>query len=34
MILGAAAVASLLIAWAKGGAISELFDSVISKIIP
>jgi hypothetical protein len=34
VILGAAAVATLLIVWAKGGAISELFDSVIGKIIP
>ncbi len=34
VILGAAAVATILIAWAKGGAIQGLFDNVISKIIP
>jgi Flp pilus assembly pilin Flp len=34
VILGAAAVASLLIAWAKGGAIADLFDNVIKRIIP
>jgi hypothetical protein len=34
VILGAAALATILIAWAKGGAIQGLFDSVISKIIP
>jgi hypothetical protein len=33
VILGAAAIATLLIAWAKGGAISDLFDEVIGKIL-
>jgi hypothetical protein len=34
VIIGAAVVAGLLAKWAAGGAISQLFDSVISKIIP
>jgi hypothetical protein len=34
VLLGAAGVATLLIAWARGGAISRLFDDVISKIMP
>ncbi|MBJ7262162.1 MAG: DUF4244 domain-containing protein [Acidimicrobiia bacterium] len=35
VILGAAAIATLLISWASGsGGITKLFDSVISKIIP
>ena len=34
VILGAATVATILIAWAKGGAIQGLFDNVINKIIP
>jgi hypothetical protein len=34
VILGAAAIATLLITWAKGsGAISDLFDEVIGKIL-
>ena len=34
VILGAAAIATLLIAWAKGsGAIGDLFDEVIGKIL-
>ena len=33
VILGAAAIAGLLIAWAKGGAIGELFDKVISGLL-
>jgi hypothetical protein len=34
VILGAAAIATLLIVWAKGsGAIGDLFDSVVSKIL-
>jgi len=34
VILGAAAIATLLIAWAKGsGAISDLFDEVVGKIL-
>jgi hypothetical protein len=34
VILGAAAIATLLIVWAKGsGAIGDLFDQVISKIL-
>jgi hypothetical protein len=34
VILGAAAIATLLIVWAKGsGAISDLFDEVVSKIL-
>ena len=34
VILGAAAIATLLIAWAKGsGAIGDLFDEVVSKIL-
>ena len=34
VILGAAAIATLLIAWAKGsGAIGDLFDQVIGKIL-
>ena len=35
VILGAVAIATLLITWATGShAISQLFDSVISKILP
>jgi hypothetical protein len=35
VILGAAAVATLLITWATGsGAITDLFDTVIEQIIP
>ena len=35
VILGAVAVATLLITWATGShAISRLFDSVISKVLP
>jgi Flp pilus assembly pilin Flp len=35
VILGAVAVATLLITWATGShAISKLFDSVISKVLP
>ena len=35
VILGAVAVATLLISWATGShAISKLFDSVISKVLP
>ena len=35
VILGAVAVASLLITWASGShAISKLFDTVVSKILP
>jgi Flp pilus assembly pilin Flp len=34
VLLGAAGIATLLIAWARGGAISNLFDDVISKIMP
>ena len=35
MILGAVAIATLLITWATGShAISKLFDSVISKVLP
>jgi hypothetical protein len=34
VILGAAAIATLLITWAKGsGAITDLFDEVIGKIL-
>jgi hypothetical protein len=34
VILGAAAIATLLIAWAKGsGAIGDLFNEVVSKIL-
>ena len=34
VILGAAAIATLLIAWAKGsGAIGDLFDEVVGKIL-
>jgi Protein of unknown function (DUF4244) len=34
VILGAAAIATLLIAWAKGsGAIGDLFDEVIGKLL-
>jgi hypothetical protein len=34
VILGAAAIATLLITWAKGsGAISDLFDEVVGKIL-
>jgi hypothetical protein len=34
VILGAAAIATLLIVWAKGsGAIGDLFDQVIGKIL-
>lgn len=33
VMLGAAAVATLLIVWARGGAIQNLFDKVISKIL-
>jgi hypothetical protein len=34
VILGAAAIATLLVTWAKGsGAISDLFDEVIGKIL-
>jgi Flp pilus assembly pilin Flp len=34
VILGAAAVAALLLAWAKGGAVSDLFDKVLKAILP
>jgi Flp pilus assembly pilin Flp len=35
VILGVAAIAGLLLAWAtKSGAVSDLFDSVIEKITP
>ena len=35
MILGAAAVATLLITWAtRSDAVTKLFDSVVSKILP
>ena len=35
VILGAVAIATLLITWATGShAISQLFDSVISKVLP
>ena len=35
VILGAAAVATLLIAWAtNSGAVSDLFDKVVEKILP
>jgi hypothetical protein len=35
VILGAVAIATLLITWATGShAISQLFDSIISKILP
>jgi Protein of unknown function (DUF4244) len=35
VILGAAAIATLLITWANGShAISKLFDSVVAKILP
>ena len=35
VILGAAAIATLLITWATGShAISKLFDSVIAKVLP
>jgi hypothetical protein len=35
VILGAVALATLLIAWATGShAISRLFDTVISKVLP
>ena len=34
VILGAAGVATLLIVWARSGAISKLFSDVISKIMP
>ena len=35
VILGAAAVATVLIAWAtKSDAVTNLFDSVVSKILP
>ena len=35
VILGAAAIATLLITWATGShAITQLFDSVIQKILP
>jgi hypothetical protein len=35
VILGAAAVATLLVTWATGSdAITRLFDSVIDKIVP
>jgi hypothetical protein len=35
VILGAVAIATLLITWATGShAISKLFDSVVSKILP
>ena len=34
VILGAAIIAGLLAAWAQGGAIKDLFDSVIDKITP
>jgi hypothetical protein len=33
VMLGAAAVAAALIEWASGGAISGLFDDVISKLL-
>jgi len=35
VILGAAAIGTLLIAWAtKSGAIGKLFDNVVEKILP
>jgi hypothetical protein len=35
VILGAVAIATLLITWATGShAISQLFDSVIAKVLP
>jgi Flp pilus assembly pilin Flp len=34
VIIGAAVVAGLLAKWAAGGAISKLFDNVVSKILP
>jgi hypothetical protein len=35
VIIGAAALASLLLAWAtKSGAISKLFEAVISRVVP
>jgi len=35
VIIGAAALASLLLAWAtKSGSISKLFESVISHVVP
>jgi Flp pilus assembly pilin Flp len=34
VLLGAAGIATLLIAWARGGAIADLFDDVIKKIKP
>ena len=35
VILGAVALATLLIKWAQGShAISQLFDSIISKVLP
>ena len=35
VILGAVAIATLLITWATGSpALSQLFDSVISKVLP
>jgi hypothetical protein len=35
VILGAVAIATLLISWATGShAISKLFDTVVSKILP
>lgn len=34
VILGAAVIAGLLAAWANGGALNDLFDSVVQKIIP
>ena len=34
VIIGAAVVAGLLAKWAAGGAISKLFDTVVSKILP
>ena len=35
VILGAAAVATVLITWAtKSSAVTQLFDSVVSKILP
>jgi hypothetical protein len=35
VILGAAALATLLITWATGShAVTQLFDSVISKVLP
>lgn len=34
VLLGAAGIATLMIAWARGGAIAKLFSDVIAKITP